>query len=101
MGELGEVLGGAGEVGVRVRSARVVVGAMDFEGGDAVWGSMWEHLVEMVPDDFEQAVVRRPVFQRLGKGYGAGGRDVPVYRDDCQFVGYRWVCPGCKKPVRK
>src|SRR5882672_5231824 len=34
-------------------------------GPHPVWGSMWHHLPELVPDDFEQAVIRRPHFARF------------------------------------
>src|SRR5207253_2924418 len=24
-----------------------------------------------------------------------------LYQDECSFIGWRWLCPACKKPVRK
>jgi DNA-binding NarL/FixJ family response regulator len=52
----------------------------------------------MIADDFEQSVVRRPVFRGL-----TGKRGCPtgeIYKDERQFWGWRWVCPGCGKEVR-
>jgi DNA-binding NarL/FixJ family response regulator len=66
-------------------------GGRFYAGPHAVWGSMWEHLPEMVPPEFEQAVVRRPYFKMMGN----------VRSDDPQFLGYRWVCPSCKKEVHR
>ncbi|HEV8604522.1 MAG TPA: hypothetical protein VGQ99_04105 [Tepidisphaeraceae bacterium] len=64
----------------------------------AIWGSMWEWLVEEVPQDFEQAVMRRPYFERpTGKSACPTGE---VYKDEMLFRGWRWVCPGCKKEVK-
>lgn len=53
---------------------------------DPIWGAMWQHLTDLVPDDLDQPIVRRPVYHP----YGAGRR----------FRGWRWVCPGCRREVR-
>jgi DNA-binding CsgD family transcriptional regulator len=37
-----------------------------FSRPDPLWGSLWEFLPDMIPDDFEQTLVRRPR-RRLGK----------------------------------
>jgi DNA-binding NarL/FixJ family response regulator len=65
-----------------------------------VWGSNWEFLPDMMSDDFEQAVKRRPVYRPFGRGGGAEAREGQVYKEECQFLGWRWVCPGCAKEVR-
>jgi hypothetical protein len=57
---------------------------------DALWGSLWEFLPDMVPDDFEQTLVRRPRFGRFSRWK----------TDDLQHLGWFWVCPGCKKERR-
>src|SRR5207245_11739713 len=114
-----------------------------FARPDALWGSMWEWLADSVPDDFEQTVVRRPIFgtmqgmatrfvdsdpltteplagsalsARLSEAerekdphlnplpaYRERGQDreQTQYRDEMKFIGWRWVCPGCRKTVRK
>ena len=43
----------------------------------------------MVPKDFEQGVMRRPLFRMM-----------PKQSDEPKFLGYCWVCPSCKKEVR-
>jgi len=58
---------------------------------------MWEFLPDSVPDDFQQAVMRRPYFAR--KCRESAFRD-EEYKDDFKFAGWRWVCPGCRKEVR-
>ena len=37
---------------------------------DALWGALWEFLPDMVPDDFEQTVVRRPVWRKKSEFRG-------------------------------
>src|SRR5437870_5541355 len=63
-------------------------GHQQFARPNPIWGSMWEFLARSVPDDFEQTVIRRPWFVRRA-GY-----------DEMWFMGWRWVCPGCKKTCR-
>jgi DNA-binding CsgD family transcriptional regulator len=76
---------------------------------DPLWGSMWEMLPDLVPDDFEQTVIRRPYFRRfpIRKTCAGSGRrklhDVPAdhhYKEESKLIGYRWLCPACKKEVR-
>src|SRR2546422_860782 len=43
-------------------------GTRHFGRPDALWGSLWEFLADMVPDDFEQRVGRRPRYSRWGSG---------------------------------
>ncbi len=47
---------------------------------DPVWGSMWQHLWERVPDDLEFLVERVPLTMRRG------GRE--------HHLGWQFVCPG-------
>jgi DNA-binding CsgD family transcriptional regulator len=54
-------------------------------GHDPVWGSAWQHLSDMIPDDFEQIVRRVP---RWG-----------VYDQKSKLRGWWWICPACKKNV--
>jgi hypothetical protein len=81
-------------------------GGRYWRGPHAVWGSMWWSLAEMLPEEFEQGVVRRPVYRRMGKKYGRmgvsayGGPEDHQYKDEMQLIGWRWVCPGCGKEVR-
>ena len=82
-----------------------------FRKPDALWGSLWGFLPDMVPDDFEQTVIRRPRFKRKERRRRKGidgvvrldakGPADHVYSEDMRFAGWRWVCPGCKKEVRK
>src|SRR5258706_2642784 len=89
-----------------------------FARPDVLWGSLWEWLADFVPDDFEQTLVRRPIFRTMwGRGekrgpkaeqglYGTmtGRSACPTdhqYKDEAQLIGWSWVCPGCKKEVRK
>jgi hypothetical protein len=58
-----------------------------------VWGADWEFLSHLFPDDFEQTVLRRPYFARINKR--AWHPDDPP-----DFWGWRWICPGCKNPVK-
>src|SRR5258706_6294159 len=57
---------------------------------DALWGTLWEFLPDMIPDDFEQTLVRRPRFGKFSRRQ----------TDDLQHLGRFWVCPGCKKENR-
>src|SRR6266516_4407531 len=51
-----------------------------------------------MPHDFEQTVLRRPFFRRMtGKSACPTGE---VYKDEMQHIGWRWVCPVCKKEVK-
>jgi DNA-binding CsgD family transcriptional regulator len=102
----------------------------------AIWGGAWEWLARMIPEGFEQTVVRRPVFRRmdgikvpggenselriqnseespphpaLSPEYGGEGGTSNIqhstsnvqrereFSDETQFMGWSWVCPGCKK----
>jgi len=65
-------------------------GGRHFERPEQLWGSLWEWLADMLPDDFEQTIVRRPRFRRFNLRC----------KDDSQLVGYRWLCPSCKKTCR-
>src|SRR5438128_2070877 len=58
-----------------------------------IWGSAWEFLYRLFPDDFEQPVMRRPHFGKP-KASSRHPDDKP------QLLGYRWLCPSCNKPVR-
>src|SRR6476646_9199816 len=40
-------------------------GSWFFARPDQLWGCLWEFLPDMVPDDFEQSILRRPVFRGL------------------------------------
>jgi len=65
----------------------------DFTPPHPIWGSMWEWLAREIPGDFEQTVIRRPHFRRIG----------PRHRhpdDPPKFMGWHWLCPQCKKQVR-
>jgi len=53
-----------------------------------IWGGAWEFLSRLIPEDFEQTVLRRPFFIKYRNA------------DDPKLRGYRWVCPMCKKEVR-
>src|SRR4051812_35898030 len=39
-----------------------------FSRPDALWGALWEFLADGIADDFEQSVVRRPVWRRKSEG---------------------------------
>jgi DNA-binding NarL/FixJ family response regulator len=67
---------------------------------EQLWGSMWEWLPDMIPDDFRQDIVRRPMFRAGIFGRGGGDPD-HVYKDEMEFWGWKWVCPACKKTVNK
>ena len=62
-----------------------------------IWGMAWAYLSTLFPEGFEQTVIRRPVFAKRGKTACPTGE---VYKDDMQFMGWRWLCPGCRKPAR-
>src|SRR3954469_16883136 len=66
------------------------------------WGAHWEFLSHSFPDDFEQTIIRKPVFWPVSTGANIPVRHPHklIRSDDPQFRGYRWICPGCKKPVR-
>jgi DNA-binding NarL/FixJ family response regulator len=72
----------------------------NFYSRDPFWGSTWELFPDMVPDDFQQPIIRRPNYRPFGRAGGARAREDQVYTDECQFLGYHWVCPGCKREVR-
>jgi DNA-binding CsgD family transcriptional regulator len=114
-----------------------------FARPEQLWGSMWEWLADMIPDDFEQTVVRRPIFKRMDgvkppppivhqdsptlriagdepspqPSPGVPGEGVNIehstsnvqrrteeyreYPDEMRFMGWSWVCPACRKTVRK
>src|SRR2546421_1107617 len=59
-----------------------------FAAPHPLWQSFWEFLSRFIPDDFEQTVIRKPVFGRLNP------------QNDRQLRGFVWLCPGCKKEVR-
>ncbi|HEV8291579.1 MAG TPA: hypothetical protein VGP94_06630, partial [Tepidisphaeraceae bacterium] len=98
-------------------------GHQEFARPNPIWGSMWEFLSRLFPDDFEQTVVRRPVFRRMDgvrlpapmvdsdaltpalyrHGDSTTRREreqVFEYKDEMRFMGWWWVCPGCKKSCR-
>ncbi|HEV8290298.1 MAG TPA: hypothetical protein VGP94_00175 [Tepidisphaeraceae bacterium] len=81
-------------------------GGRFFERPEQLWGSMWEWLPDMLPDDFEQTVVRTPLFRRHPAGMRAAGADRLVrdpsnqYTDDYRLFGWLWLCPACKKTCR-
>jgi hypothetical protein len=70
-------------------------GTWKFGRPDPLWGSLWEFLPDMIPDDFEQTILRRPHY-KLFPVKGAPSREYW----DRRFRGWRWVCPACKKEVR-
>jgi DNA-binding CsgD family transcriptional regulator len=72
----------------------------NFARPEQLWGSLWEYLPDMIPDDFEQTIVRRPMFRAGIFGRG-GGRGDDNYKDEMEFWGWKWVCPACKKTVNK
>ena len=73
-------------------------GYRHFSRPDPLWGALWEFLPDMIPDDFEQTLIRRPIYRcMLPKNH----RPPELHRDDMRFMGWRWICPGCKQPTRK
>jgi DNA-binding NarL/FixJ family response regulator len=69
-----------------------------FERPHPIWGGAWEFLNREVPEDFEQTVVRRPVFRQMrGKGICPSEEG---NTDDMQFLRWNWVCPKCGKEVQ-
>jgi len=81
-------------------------GAWFFQAPHSILGGAWSWLPDLLPDDFEQSVIRTPLFRRNPEGMRSGA-DILVrhpcnqYTDDYRFIGWRWLCPGCKKQVRK
>jgi DNA-binding CsgD family transcriptional regulator len=67
-----------------------------------IWGAAWEFLAgELFPDNFEQTVRRKPVFGTWGcEAVKLRAQADQLYKDEMKFMGWRWVCPGCKEPVR-
>src|SRR5205085_10242916 len=66
----------------------------------SLWGSLWEFLPDMVPDDFEQTLIRKPVFQWMGDREhrptkqdpfrsGRGIRPPEIHKDDMRLIGDR------------
>ncbi|HEV8378250.1 MAG TPA: hypothetical protein VGP99_05335 [Tepidisphaeraceae bacterium] len=73
-------------------------GAMAFARPHPIWGSMWEWLAREMPADFEQTILRRPYFRPpTARNASPTGE---VYKDEMQHIGWRWVCPVCRKQVR-
>ncbi len=74
-----------------------------FARPDPLWGSLWEFYPDMIPDDFQQTLIRRPKFSVWGVGRGRSTKapNDHLYTEDMRFIGWRWLCPGCKKQVRK
>src|SRR5436853_7308405 len=70
-------------------------GTWHFGRPDPLWGGLWEYLPDMIPDDFEQTLVRRPHY----KPYPVKGAPSREYWDR-RLRGWRWVCPSCKKETR-
>ena len=60
--------------------------ALGKRGPDPIWGCFWRYHAQWLPEDFEQALVRSPMYEVRH------GRD--------QLWGWRWICPGCKRQVR-
>lgn len=54
---------------------------------DPIWGCLWQWREEGIPDDLDQTVRRVPTFG-------------PTRHGSHIFRGWRWICPGCAKPVR-
>src|SRR6266568_751968 len=84
-------------------------GTGHFAKPDSLWGALWEFLPDMIPNDFEQTIVRRPKFRPFRT---TGVSPVPprrrrknhsrrIFDDGSQLIGFRWLCPSCKKPVSK
>lgn len=63
--------------------AGITMGRVEDEG----WGTMWRYASDHIPERLSQMVTRRPVWRK----YGAGMR----------YQGFRWVCPGCRREVRR
>jgi DNA-binding CsgD family transcriptional regulator len=98
----------------------------NFSRPDPLWGGLWEYLPDMIPDDFEQTITRIPKFRpfrtnrprpaRLSltlslRPEGSSSKSAPrrrrknhsrrIFDDGSQLIGYRWLCPACKKEVSK
>jgi hypothetical protein len=71
-------------------------GHRDFSRPHPIWGGAWEWLSRMIPDDFQQTILRKPVFRPAG---GTVIPDCHHYKDDYRLRGYRWACPMCRKNV--
>ncbi len=69
-----------------------------FSRPDQLWGALWEYLPDRIPDDFEQTIIRHPIFGRSIRARPSPTGELD--RDDMQFKGWRWICPGCNKRVR-
>ena len=68
-----------------------------------IWGADWEFLSRQFPQDFEQSIIRKPVFRRMTRKSASpteAGWAEYAYKDEMKFLGWRWVCPGCGKLVR-
>ena len=66
-----------------------------YQRPDAVWGTLWQSLANFLPDDFEQTLERAPRQERSAAAARAGALDREEFR------GWQWVCPGCRRHVRK
>ena len=60
----------------------------------AVWGTHWQFLTHFVPRGFQQTIERVPFHVGTRSAVRAGSHEKELFR------GWRWVCPGCRKPVR-
>ena len=60
----------------------------------AVWGTHWQFLIDFVPPGFEQTVERVPFHVGTRAAVRAGSQEKELFR------GWRWICPGCRKPAR-
>jgi hypothetical protein len=72
-----------------------------FAPPDQILGSLWQYLPDSLPDNFQQTIIRTPHFRNMRSHQ----RHAPApqdhqFKDDYQLMGYRWICPGCKKKVR-
>ncbi len=54
---------------------------------DPGWATMWRCVSEHIPEAFTQTIIRRPVYGPFKCGQ--------------QFLGWRWVCPGCGKLAKR
>jgi len=86
-------------------------GTWFFQAPHSILGGAWSWLPDLLPDDFEQSVIRTPIFRKPSgtgtlachphKNTACHPPQDHLYKDECPFIGWRWLCPGCKKPVRK
>jgi len=58
---------------------------------DPVWGAVWKTHADRVPDDLRQTLRRVPVEVEYPRQDGTV---------DLRFRGWRFICPGCGRPVR-